>query len=186
MRIHRNIQATILYVTHDQEEALVMSDRIAVFNHGRIVQVDAAEKIYDAPATPFIADFVGESNFLSGTVTEAAGNYARLSGDVPLRGVCGGGCAAGRPAVMVVRPERIAIAPGNIDNASAPPSENSIAGTVSDIIYLGQARKYIVDIAHGAEFSVLQQSRGANATDLAVGAQVRLSWRAIDAVILKE
>lgn len=183
MRIHRNIQATILYVTHDQEEALVMSDRIAVFNHGRIVQVAGAEEIYDAPATPFIADFVGESNFLSGTVTEVAGGCARLDFETPLRGVCGGHCAAGEAAVMVIRPERIRIAP---DLPSAPPAENSIAGKVSDIIYLGQARKYIVGIARGAEFSVLQQARAENASDLPVGAAVRLSWRAEDAVILKD
>ncbi|MDD9823475.1 MAG: ABC transporter ATP-binding protein [Gammaproteobacteria bacterium] len=186
MRIHRNIEATILYVTHDQEEALVMSDRIAVFNHGRIVQVDTAEKIYDAPATPFIADFVGESNFLSGRAADIAGGIARLDGvdgETPLRGVCGAGCVSGAPAVMVVRPERINIAP---DSSAAPVAENSIAGRVSDIIYLGQARKYIVDTARGVEFSALQQSRAGDAIDMPVGTAVRLSWRAEDAVILKD
>lgn len=189
MRIHRNIEATILYVTHDQEEALVMSDRIAVFNHGRIVQVDTAEKIYDAPATPFIADFVGESNFLSGRAADIAGGIARLDGvdgvdrESPLRGLCGAGCVSGAPAVMVVRPERINIAP---DSSAAPVAENSIAGRVSDIIYLGQARKYIVDTARGVEFSALQQSRVGDAIDMPVGTAVRLSWRAEDAVILKE
>jgi len=183
MRIHRNIETTILYVTHDQEEALVMSDRIAVFNHGRIVQVDAAEKIYDAPATPFIADFVGESNFLSGKVADIADGYARLDGDAPLRGLCGADCVLGASAVMVVRPERIQIAP---DTPSAQPAENSVAGKVSDIIYLGQARKYLVDIAPGVEFSVLQQSGAKDAFDMPVGKAVRLSWRAEDAVILKD
>ncbi|MDD9883443.1 MAG: ABC transporter ATP-binding protein [Gammaproteobacteria bacterium] len=189
MRIHRNIEATILYVTHDQEEALVMSDRIAVFNHGRIVQVDTAEKIYDAPATPFIADFVGESNFLSGRAADIAGGIARLDGvdgvdrESPLRGLCGAGCVSGAPAVMVVRPERINIAP---DSSAAPVAENSIAGRVSDIIYLGQARKYIVDTARGVEFSALQQSRVGDAIDMPVGTAVRLSWRAEDAVILKD
>jgi len=189
MRIHRNIEATILYVTHDQEEALVMSDRIAVFNHGRIVQVDTAEKIYDAPATPFIADFVGESNFLSGRAADIAGGIARLDGvdgedgEAPLRGWCGAGCVSGAPAVMVVRPERINIAP---DSSAAPVAENSIAGRVSDIIYLGQARKYIVDTARGVEFSALQQSRAGDAIDMPVGTAVRLSWRAEDAVILKD
>jgi len=183
MRIHRNIQTTILYVTHDQEEALVMSDRIAVFNHGRIVQVDAAETIYDAPATPFIADFVGESNFLSGKVADIADGHARLDGARQLRGLCGAGCVLGASAVMVVRPERIQIAP---DTPSAQPAENSVAGKVSDIIYLGQARKYLVDIGRGLEFSVLQQSRAADAIDLPVDARVRLSWRAEDALILKD
>jgi len=183
MRLHRNIRATILYVTHDQEEALVMSDRIAVFNRGRIVQVDQAEKIYDRPATKFIADFVGESNFLSGAVTEVAGHYARLGDDAPLRGLRRGDFSPGQRAVMAVRPERIKI---TLDNAPAQKTENSVGGRVSDIIYLGQARKYIVDIAPDQEFSVVRQARGENALDIPVNAKVRLSWRAEDAVILKD
>ena len=168
-RVQRERGISVLYVTHDQEEALTMSDRIAVFNRGRIEQIGTPEELYDRPATRFVASFIGDTNFLSGRVVSSSD------------GVCGIETAAGRiqallrqpvavgaPATVAVRPERVVIA--------APREGGSgLAGTISDIIFLGTARKYVVRLADGTECVVLRQI-GDPAFDFTVASVVLLSW----------
>jgi putative spermidine/putrescine transport system ATP-binding protein len=123
-RVHRERGISVLYVTHDQEEALTMSDRIAVFNRGRIEQIGTPEELYDRPATRFVASFIGNTNFIPGHFLGRAG------------------------VTIAVRPERIVL---------GPPREGAVAGTITDIIFLGMARRYVVRLADGTECTVLRQ-----------------------------
>ena len=144
-RIHRELGVTVVFVTHDQEEALVMSDRIAVFDAGRIQQVGTAEELYDAPSTQFVAQFLGESNCWVGDVVSSP-DGSRVSG--PGWSVMGGTTAesptSGRAAV-VVRPERCRL----IARGTAPGGWNEAPGRLRDIVYLGSLRKVVVDLEAG-------------------------------------
>ena len=150
-RVHRERGISVLYVTHDQEEALTMSDRIAVMNRGRIEQIGTPEELYDRPATRFVASFIGDTNFLPGRVI-------------------------GRTAVTIaVRPERIVL---------GPPREGALTGTITDVVFLGTARKYVVRLADGTECTVLRQ-----VSDPAFDtrdAAVALSWHSDHAAAFPE
>jgi ABC-type Fe3+/spermidine/putrescine transport system ATPase subunit len=177
-RVHRERGISVLYVTHDQEEALTMSDRIAVFNRGRIEQIGTPEALYDRPATRFVASFIGDTNFLPGRVVATSGDVCEIE------------TAAGRVhasrrqpidvgarVTVAVRPERVAIA--------SPRQEGSgLAGALSDIIFLGTARKDVVRLADGTECVVLRQI-GDPAFDLR-DAAVHLSWSAAHATALPD
>ena len=148
-RVHRERGISVLYVTHDQEEALTMSDRIAVFNRGRIEQTGTPEELYDRPATRFVASFIGDTNFLSGRVVSSSGGICEIetaAGRVlaSRRQPVGPGAAVS----VAVRPERIMV---------GPPREGWLAGTITDVIFLGTARKYVVRLADGTECTVLRQ-----------------------------
>jgi putative spermidine/putrescine transport system ATP-binding protein len=128
--LQRNVGITFVFVTHDQDEALSMSDRIAVFSHGRIEQVGTPAEIYEHPATAFVAGFVGTSNVIDGDSALAL---------------------AGQVGPFVVRPERIRI----LDDASAKnPSEQELAGTIVEVQYLGDAIRYLVTVDSAAGRSV--------------------------------
>jgi putative spermidine/putrescine transport system ATP-binding protein len=173
-RVHRERGISVLYVTHDQEEALTMSDRIAVFNRGRIEQIGTPEELYDRPATRFVASFIGDTNFLSGRVVsssegvcaiETAAGRVQASLRLPV--------AVGAPVTVAVRPERVVL-------ASPREGRNGIAGTISDIIFLGTARKYVVRLADGTECVVLRQVSDP-AFDFTAAAAVTLNWSTIHA-----
>ncbi|WP_293576866.1 ABC transporter ATP-binding protein [Phaeobacter sp.] len=178
MHLHKNMGTTVLYVTHDQEEALVMSDRIAVFNQGRIEQVGAPRDLYEAPETKFVADFIGETNFIAGQAAGCGNGCASVRG---LNGQLGAPLVDGAAAVLAVRPERLRV----ISNTT-PGAENTLTGTVKELIYLGQSRKAIIALEDGTEVAALEQAAQAEATALAIGSQATLSFRARDARILAD
>jgi putative spermidine/putrescine transport system ATP-binding protein len=128
--LHRRLGLTIVFVTHDQTEALTMSDRIAVFNHGKIEQIGPPEQIYDQPATRFVAEFIGETNYLTGTVTAIDGDRATIDiGDGRnLTVLAGRSVAKGDAVDLSVRPERV-----RVGTASA----NTLSGIVEDVVYHG-------------------------------------------------
>ncbi|MEG4641584.1 ABC transporter ATP-binding protein [Paracoccus sp. APAP_BH8] len=133
-RIHQQTGVTILYVTHDQEEALRLSDRIAVFNRGRIEQVGTGPELYASPATHFVADFIGDSAFLTGELAEVKNGRATLRfadgtvlADVPMHGVG----ARGGKAELMLRPERIDL------SDAAGPQGASLPVTIEDVTFLG-------------------------------------------------
>ena len=138
--LHRRLGLTIIFVTHDQTEALTMSDRIAVFNHGKVEQIGRPADIYDHPASRFVAEFIGETNFLAGTVkqtregraTVEAGNGLMVS--VP----ASAGLEPGVEVGLSVRPERVRL--GGSDS-----SANIISGTVSDVVYHGDHLQLVLD-----------------------------------------
>jgi putative spermidine/putrescine transport system ATP-binding protein len=174
-RIHRELDASIVYVTHDQEEALVMSDRIAVFRDGRIDQLGTARELYERPRTSFVAGFIGETNFFPGRVLWRDGTLCAL--DTPagkVVGVPAGPLAEGEAAVLAVRPERIAFT----DDA------DGLEARVGDVIYLGNQMKYVLTLPDGRELTATQQTGTAPGAERAPGGVVRLCWAPDNATVL--
>ena len=165
-QIHRNVGTTFVYVTHDQEEAMSMADRIAVMNDGRIEQLGTPEEVYRRPSSRFVADFIGDSNFFAATVD---GGVARLSdgSGVPCDGARTG------PATLMVRPEAITLAGG----------DGSIAGRVVQTSFLGSFVRVAVQ-TDAAEAPVVLALREASAVPT-VGDEVRLAWRPDDGIVLE-
>ncbi|HEV8389889.1 MAG TPA: ABC transporter ATP-binding protein [Dongiaceae bacterium] len=166
-KLHHRLGVTILYVTHDQEEALRMSDRIAVFEHGRIVQVGTGEDLYHRPATAFVAGFIGNSNFLCGQVAERRGDTAVIAlpggGALSVADASIGG--AGTAVRIMIRPEEIELAPDRGDQARA-----AIPITVRERIFLGDAVTYEVTTADGQNLSIRHGQAQANRFPLEAGA----------------
>jgi putative spermidine/putrescine transport system ATP-binding protein len=176
MRITREVGATVVYVTHDQEEALVMSDRIAIYNQGRIEQIGTAQDLYERPTSLFVADFIGESNVLTGHAEPGNGvvRGATWVADVPSSAtVTGSG-----PVSLVVRPEMLRIASG-----AAPEGRNRLEGRVQEAIYLGGVRKYTVRVADGSLLECRVPRTGTESV-LDPGDEVTLSWHPDQVVLL--
>jgi putative spermidine/putrescine transport system ATP-binding protein len=150
-RIQQDVGITFIYVTHDQEEALTMSDRLAVFNRGRIEQVGAPADVYERPRTEFVAGFVGVSNVLERTVD-------------------------GRDSRFTVRPEKIRIL-GENDQASD--GAHVEGGRISEVVYVGMITRYIVDLDQGGRLMVVRQNLEVSSAEALEdrGRQVRLQWR---------
>ena len=153
--IQQQVGITFIYVTHDQEEALTMSDRLAVFSGGRIEQVGAPADVYERPATRFVAGFVGTSNLLSGDVARAI---------------------VGQAGTFTVRPEKIRLARPE-DRAAE--DETSATGRIRDVVYLGSDTRYVVVLDAGGELVVTQQNLTTSSSEaLALaGTAVRLTWK---------
>lgn len=142
--IQKSIGITTIYVTHDQSEALTMSDRIAVMDQGRVLQIGSPVEIYEQPASRFIAEFIGESNLLKGTVSKLDGATCAISiGDatVPGRLPTNATISLGQDIALLVRPETIRLHP--IDGEELP----KLTGTVSETIYQGSVVRYRIEIA---------------------------------------
>ena len=166
-RLHREQRMSVLYVTHDQSEALTMSDRIAVFNEGRIEQIGTPSDLYDTPATRFVAGFVGETNFCDGTVVGHDGGHTMvgaLGAVLPVSSRIA--VQAGRSVVVAVRPERV-----RMGGAGA-----GLAAELIDLIHLGSSRRFVARLASGLEWTILMQADAADASGLRPGAKVTLSW----------
>jgi putative spermidine/putrescine transport system ATP-binding protein len=153
-QIQQQVGLTFIYVTHDQEEALTMSDRLAVFNRGRIEQIGTPAEVYELPSTGFVAGFVGTSNVLSGAVAQAI---------------------AGSPDPFTIRPEKI-----HLDNADAAvrPDECTATGHVREVVYIGALTKYVVSLDGGGELVVFQQNLSTSSMEAlqVQGRSVRLTW----------
>jgi putative spermidine/putrescine transport system ATP-binding protein len=179
MRLHKELGISVVYVTHDQDEALVMSDRIAVFNHGRIEQLGSPEELYERPASRFVAGFIGESNFFPGIVTELVDGFCALAaGNARLRARSESRLAPGQQGVVAVRPERIRLA---AREPIEPGSDNCLVGRVCNVVYLGRSRTYAVRLPGGIEVTVLLQAQERTQPSFVVGDDVVISWRAEDA-----
>ena len=148
-RLHRDQGITVLYVTHDQEEALVMSDRICLMDKGEIVQIDTPDGLYFRPETVFAADFLGESNLLDATVRRLDDGIVHLDGPdgTHLEAPARGGLAQGQPVKFMVRPESVRLLEGD-DSA-----ENSLSAALQDVILVGQVTKHYATLANGTEVS---------------------------------
>jgi spermidine/putrescine ABC transporter ATP-binding subunit len=165
-QIHRDVGTTFVYVTHDQEEAMSMADRIAVMNDGRVEQLGTPEEIYRRPASRFVADFIGDSNFFPATVADGLATLADGS-RVP--------CAPGRngPATLMVRPESIRLAAG----------EASISGRVVQTSFLGSYVRVAVETPAVDVPVIVALHEAASAP--AVGDTVALTWAAADGIVLE-
>jgi ABC-type Fe3+/spermidine/putrescine transport system ATPase subunit len=167
-RLVKSTRTTAVYVTHDQKEALSMADRIAVMNEGRIVQIGTAEEVYGWPATRFVADFLGEANFIDGHMVEQ-GPPVRIETPVgTILAEKADGVSAGQTVTCCVRPERISIDPPGAPGAEAP----ALAATVENSSYLGEMRQYICRLADETRWKVLVLASSSPA--LADGSSVNL------------
>jgi len=159
-RLHRETGATIIFVTHDQEEALALADRICLMNEGRIEQVGPPEEVYEEPRNAFVAEFIGISNMMPGRID--AGSIRTADGALPLPG----GCAAqtGGSGVLVIRPEKISLCAAD---------EAFVSGQVEESIYAGSETKLMVRLASG---SLMTVRRPAGLPPIRIGANVALRW----------
>ena len=175
-RIQSEVGITFVYVTHDQEEAMTMSDRIAVMNAGRFEQVGAPQDVYELPATEFVASFLGASNLLAGEIEGVDGSTAKISlaagGTIALPAAR---LPAERGAVSVgVRPEKIEIKPASMPAADG--GSNSIDAIVNISTYTGVSTSYECATSDGSKVVVYVQNLGSDVESLGGGARVRLSW----------
>jgi spermidine/putrescine transport system ATP-binding protein len=186
-RIQREVGITFIYVTHDQEEALTMSDRIAVMNRGVVEQVSDPETVYERPATTFVAGFIGVSNLMPGEVISAngAGAQLRLDAGPTVRTPDAAGASNGERAHAVVRPEKLVLTPAG---DSAPGDRPSVEGQVESSLYLGTATQMVVRLGDGTRMTVLVPNADAEARrDLpAAGDGARLSWSDENIHIVRE
>jgi putative spermidine/putrescine transport system ATP-binding protein len=150
-RIQQEVGITFVYVTHDQEEALTMSDRLAVFNRGRVEQIGGPAEVYEHPETEFVAGFVGVSNVLERTLN-------------------------GRLSRFTVRPEKIHLLE---EHAAAEPGAHSESGRIRDVVYVGMVTRYAVELDDGGELMVIRQNLETTSGEAleARGRRVRLAWR---------
>jgi putative spermidine/putrescine transport system ATP-binding protein len=151
-QLQREVGITFVFVTHDQEEALVMSDRIAVFNEGRIEQVGTSSEVYEHPASPFVSTFVGTANVLSGSVAIAL---------------------LGREGTFSLRPEKVLI-------DQVPPGDgiHTARGRVTNVEYLGPLTRFTVAVSDGYPLAVLEQNDSDKFTDVMArqGKEVTVAW----------
>ena len=183
-QIQREVGITTVFVTHDQEEALTLSDRIAIFRDGRVVQTGTPHDVYERPATAFAAEFLGAANFLSGRVAGRSGTYGRIVLDDNREIATGDPLPAEGTAVRVtVRPEKFTIHLN--DHPPAPGSEplNLLPGQIVQPVYMGASITYRIAVA-GTEFAVFQQNRDVRIH--APGDPVWLSWSPAHSNVLKE
>jgi spermidine/putrescine transport system ATP-binding protein len=174
-QIQREVGITFVYVTHDQEEALTMSDRIAVMNRGVIEQIDDPETVYERPTTTFVAGFIGVSNLMPGEVTSSNGSTAqlRLDAGVEVRTEAAG-AAVGERCHAVVRPEKLEIHPAGAAIDGGP----SVEGRIESSVYLGTATQVVVRLADGTAMTVLVPNADTEARRRLPGPgdDVRLAW----------
>jgi spermidine/putrescine ABC transporter ATP-binding subunit len=173
--IQRQLHVTVIYVTHDQEEALTMSDRVAVMQRGRIEQVGTPAELYEAPASRFVADFLGESNFVDGVVVRSAAKerwVVRSAGGLELRGVGAVPLVPGQLVTAAVRPEKLVPTEGA---AGAGDALNACKGTVEEAIYVGDTTRYRVALGVDGVMTVKVPNR-LGLRQHAEGESVTLAW----------
>jgi ABC-type Fe3+/spermidine/putrescine transport system ATPase subunit len=176
-RLQRELGITTVYVTHDQEEALSLSDRVAVMRQGLVLQTATPKELYERPATRFVADFVGVNNFIAGVCREAGNGRVVVETALgPLCGRPGGAIQAGERCVLAIRPENIALGPG---------PENSCPGRVVLASYLGSTLRYDVETAAGPLLKVDVRDPWHHEV-LAPGAPVILSFPSSTALTLAD
>jgi spermidine/putrescine transport system ATP-binding protein len=179
-QIQREVGITFVYVTHDQEEALSMSDRIAVMNAGRVAQCGAPEDVYEHPSEEFVAGFIGISNLISGTVED--GGLVRIANGLRLRAPLPDGVGRGDVVNLSIRPEKIAI-DEEVDEASMV----SMQGTIEARVYLGVMTQITVGLGDGARLVALEQAWHRARADerWEPGMTVKIGWQPENCLVLR-
>ncbi len=182
--LQRKIGITFVYVTHDQGEALALSDRIAVMNKGKILQVGTPSEIYDSPQNRFVADFIGTSNFIEGTIRHRDNDLAEVVTDTDppfsFLGKCNGEIQTNSPVTVVVRPERI-----DISAEPNPDLPNCLQGVIQDHSYLGTTQQYTVQTDYPTHLIVHQQNTSIKDVNrYKEGDTVYLQWESGNAIVL--
>jgi putative spermidine/putrescine transport system ATP-binding protein len=175
-RLHERIGITFVYVTHDQSEALTMSDRIAVFNNGEVQQLSTPDDLYERPQNSFVAQFIGENNRLRGVVEELDGNgtcTVRLQSGDRVKASAVRVARKGEPTLLSLRPERVEINPQHGSLA------NVIEARIEELIYLGDHLRTRLSVAGESDFIVKIPNKSGH-DSLVTGAKVRIGWSATD------
>ena len=170
--LQQQLGITVIFVTHDQTEALTMADKVAVLDHGRLCQVGSPRELYEAPQTPFVARFIGETNFFDGTAVAGAAAGERVAvrlaaGGTTVAATAAAPLAAGSAVTIAVRPERLRLAVSD--------RPDSVPSTVTEAIYAGVATTFMLD-GPGLAGLRLRAPTGAGAVQLQPGSAVRLWW----------
>jgi len=186
VRVSRELGAAVVYVTHDQEEALVMSDRIAIFKDGKIEQLGSGEDLYDRPVSIFVADFIGESSILRGRLERSDdGAYLARDGSRLRVGAATlerSGLDDGAAGALVVRPERMRI---GAPDQTVPAGSNAVEGSITAVLYLGSDRKYELALS-GGERAVVRQPLGGGEAEWHRGETVTLWWPVDSGVLVAD
>jgi putative spermidine/putrescine transport system ATP-binding protein/spermidine/putrescine transport system ATP-binding protein len=176
-RIQREVGITTIFVTHDQEEALALSDHVAILDRGRIVQAGPPGEVYERPATRFAASFLGDANFLEGAAADGGvtvgGVLVRTDDALP---------APGARALLAVRPEKIALVPAW---GAAPAGHNAVPATVRQVVYAGAASTYLLDGPGGVPLTVFAQNR-AGGPAVEAGASVTLAFPPKQTILIRD
>jgi spermidine/putrescine transport system ATP-binding protein len=184
INLQKEVGITFVYVTHDQGEALALSHRIAVMNHGRVEQLDEPSRIYSFPASRFVADFIGQCNVLDGAVVRRDGAQCeiQLDGIGAVRAAVNDeAMRAGSRGALALRPEKVAISNAGTPSPGSAGSENHLTGTVTDFLYLGDVTIYRVQLGSGRKLEAMRANSGAGrARFFDVGDAVDVAWQ-IDA-----
>jgi len=172
--IHERIEITVVYVTHDQSEALTMSNRIAVFNDGVVQQLSTPDILYEKPENSFVAQFIGENNTMIGTISAIDGEYCHVDLDSggKIKALKVNVSSVGEKTQLSVRPERVSI------NNSQSQEVNSFIGNVKELIYLGDHIRARLDVCGNEEFIVKVANEGNFSIE--EGSNINVSWDASD------
>lgn len=181
-QLQQQLGITFIYVTHDQEEALTMADRIGVMSEGRVLQVGRADEIYERPTSRFVADFIGETNFLPGLLDGKEDGLGRLTlpGGAVLTGVLRDPhLSLGEEAILAVRPEKLELEPVEADvNGAQEPGVTTLRGRVTGVHYLGTDARYLLELPGGSKLVARIQNQQHGYTGmLSTGTEVWLRWR---------
>jgi len=179
-QLHQELGITVLYVTHDQEEALVMSDRICLMNDGEIEQLGSPDDLYFRPETVFAADFLGESNILQSKVTSVSSDVVGLEGPAgaTIKAEPRGEIENGQPIKFMLRPENVRVLKGDDD------ATNVLPGRVKDVILVGQVTKYYAVLSDGTEVIATELTRRGGRTSHSQGDEIRFGFEPDAAVLL--
>jgi spermidine/putrescine ABC transporter ATP-binding subunit len=179
-RLHADLGITFIYVTHDQEEALTMSDRVAVMNEGLIAQVGTPEDLYDRPCDRFVASFIGESNFLTGTVLGREDDLLVVDcGAAIVRAMAGDGRPCNGDVTITTRPERMHFA----DRLSEGARQNRMMATVMEAVFAGERCRYLCECDRRVTV-VIKEPSSAVIPRRAVGERVEIAWSVADTVVV--
>ncbi len=179
--LHDRLGITVVYVTHDQGEALTMSDRVAVFNDGVVQQLDAPDELYERPKNSFVAQFIGENNKLPGTIEELDGQKAlvRLATGELIDATPVNVREKGQKTLVSIRPERVEFKPEMM-----PPGAHTIAAEVREVIYMGDILRARLHVA-GSENFVMKMRNTLGQTKLSAGQTIKIGWHPQDARALE-
>ncbi|MBI3959179.1 MAG: ABC transporter ATP-binding protein [Chloroflexi bacterium] len=180
--LQRQLAITFVFVTHDQEEALVMSDRIGVMDHGVLRQVGTPEEIYDRPADRFVADFIGDTNFLPCQVVDYRDGSAHVQvAGMTMTASSDHALTANTDAFLAIRPEKVQMYPAG---ASHNPDEERFAGVIVEEVFMGTDTRYVVELAPQTQIVVRQQNMNVASSRFALGQTVDVGWEAVFARVL--
>lgn len=188
-RLHSELGMTFVFVTHDQEEAITMSDRIAVMNAGKLEQLGTPADIYERPASRFVASFIGETNLIEATVVDGQRDVTTIrlrSGDeIRCAPVGGGSLSAGADVALAVRPQRLTLEPaGSLDSAT----NAVLGGDLRELLFLGDSTRAVVELTNGVELIAIRHNQAGEHPfgELRPGDRVDLGWRHGSACVVSQ